>query len=271
MKYVNATSRHPLRGFVLAELIVVLAISSLVLFAMLAGLIAIVRGLQPQQIAISGETLPIAPTFGSFPSAVRLHQTFTDRVATARAIYVFGGRHLSIPADAPAAQQQPLKAQKLPIISDFSPGLPLDAKTFRDLYATALGEPESSASRDDFSVAIVGSTGNSLGLTCWVQVRRTDVSVSDGSESVPYTVRDVRLWDQDGSMQRYAYAEKASQTTAIFIGAVHTWLRYKLNSAAEEGPACTVFPDPWVYAGARGRTDDLPPFSRFSYFLAVSP
>ena len=267
----HRTLRHSQSGFVLAEVIIVLAISSVVLFALLAALIGVIRALQPQQVVIAGERLPIAPTFGSFPSAVRLHQTFTDRVATARATYIFGGRHLSIPADSPAAQQRPLKAQKLPVITDFSAGLPLDAKSFADLYASALGEPETGGSPDDFSVAVIGSTGAALAVTCWVQVRRTDVSISDGSESVPYIVRDVQLWDQDGTTQRYAYAEHPAQSATIFTGAVHTWLRYKTNSHAEEGPACAIFPDPWIYGGSRGRADDIPPFSRFSYFLAVSP
>ncbi len=268
---VNLNFLHLRRGFMLAEVIIVLAISSIVLFAALGALIALVRGLQPPRVTLHGETLPIAPTFGSFPSAVRLHQTLTDRVATARAIYVFGGRHLSIPADDPAAQMPPLKAQALPSIADFSPGLPLDAKRFYDLYAAALGDAENKRSPEDFSVVVIGPNAGSLAITCCVQVRRTDISISDGAASTPFVVREVRLADIDGTSQRYVYAERSAQSRHVFIGAVHTWLRYKLNAVGEEGPTCVAFPDPWVYGGARGRTDDIPPFSRFSYFLAVSP
>ena len=90
-------------GFVLTEVIVVLIISLVVVVALLAGLIALIRGLQPQNVRLGGESLPVAPTFGAFPSAVRLHHTLTDHVSAARAVYVFGGRHTSIPANATVA------------------------------------------------------------------------------------------------------------------------------------------------------------------------
>jgi hypothetical protein len=259
------------RGFVLAEIIIVLAISSIVVLALLAGLIALIRGLQPQNVTLRGETLPIAPTFGAFPSAVRLHQAFADRMSTARAIYVFGGQHISIPSNAPAAAMRPLQAQSLPTISDFSPGLPMEAKSFYDSYGAALGDQEASSSSQDFSVAIVGPSGNALALTCLVQVRRTDLTVSDGSTATPFIVREVKLWDIETGAYRYVFAERPAQVAQLFVGAVHTWMRYRTNASGEEGPACVVFPDPWIYAGSRGRSDDVPPFSRFSYFLAVSP
>lgn len=260
-------------GFLLAEVLLVLVVSAIVIATLLAGLVALVRGMQPQNVMLAGESLPISPTFGAFPSAVRLHQTFSDAVCAARAVYVFGGRHLSIPADAPPVAVQPLKAQTLPVIADFTPGLPMDAKSFYDRYAVALGAQETTAGADDFSVVVIGSVNNALGVSCFVQVRRTDLSVSDGNSTTPYTMREVKLWDAaTGETQGYAFAERPAQTAKIFIGAVHTWMRYQLTAGQnEEGPACVVFPDPWVYGGSRGQADDIPPFSRFSYFLAISP
>lgn len=258
------------RGFVLAEVILVLVISAIVTTALLAGLIALVRGLQPQSVKVQGENLPIAPTFGSFPSAVRLHQALTDRAAVARAVYVFGGRHLSIPTDAPPAQLRPLVAQALPALTDFSAGLPLDAKAFYDLYRTALGEQQTQSATDDYSVVVVGPSSTGLAVTCFVQVHRSDVAITDGVDVTPFTVREVKLWDVDDGILRYVFAERPTQAR-VFVGAIHTWMRYRLNAVAEEGPACVVFPDPWVYAGARGQPDDIPAFSRFSYFFAVSP
>ena len=255
----------------LAEVLVVLVLSAIVVGTLLAALIALVRGLQPPRVALLGEALPIAPSFGAFPSAVRLHQTLTDRVAAARAVYVLGGRHVSIPADSAPAQVRPLQAQALPAIPDFGPGLPLDAATFYDRYAAALGAQEPAGSADDFTIVVIGPHGATLAVTCLVQVRRTDTAVADGSERTDFIVREVRLWDVDDGTLRYAFAEKSLQANGLFVGAVHTWLRYQANAAREEGPACVVFPDPWVYGGGRGRADDLPPFSRFSYFFAVSP
>lgn len=263
--------RNARRGFVLAEVIVVLVISALVVVALLAGLVALVRGLQPQSVKLAGEELPLAPTFGSFPSAVRLHQSLTSRVATARAVYVFGGTHLSIPANSAQAQMRPLKLQGLPAIADFTAGLPMDAKTFYDLYASALGDEETAATAEDFSVAVIGTNNGALAITCFAQVRRHDLSVSDGTAATPFMAREVMLWDIDDGPLRYVYAERPAQSSHVFIGAVHTWMRYRLNAVGEEGPACVVFPDPWVYGGARGQLDDIPAFSRFSYFFAVSP
>lgn len=247
--------------------------SAIVIATLLAGLVALVRGMQPQTVMLAGESLPIAPTFGAFPAAVRLHQTFADAVSSARAVYVFGGRHLSIPADAPPVTLRPLKAQALPVIADFSAGLPMDAKSFYDAYAAALGEQDTTAAVDDFSVVVIGTVHDVPGVSCFVQVRRTDESVSDGTATTPYTIREVKLWDATtGQMLRYAFAERPQQAAKIFVGVVHTWMRYQLNAAEnEEGPACVVFPDPWVYGGSRGHPDDIPAFSRFSYFLAVSP
>lgn len=259
------------RGFVLAEVVVVLVISAVVLVALLAGLVALVRGLQPQQVKIQGEVLPIAPTFGSFPAAVGLHQTFAARIATARAIYVFGGRHLSIPSDSPPALLRPLKADKLPAIADFSAGLPLDAKSFHEQYSSQLGDDDPSCGPDDFSIIVIGSLETAPPVTCLAQVRRTDVSVTDGSGTNPFVIREVELWDVDRGYQRYAYVERPALSSAVFVGAIHTWMRYRLDAAAEEGPACVVFPDPWIFAGARERPNDVPPYSRFSYLLAISP
>jgi hypothetical protein len=260
-------------GFVLIEVVIVLIVSSLVVVALLGGLVAIVRGLQPQNVAIRGEILPVAPTFGAFPSAIRLHETFSKHAASARAMYVLGGKHLSIPAGASATQQGPLRAQALPRLTDFSAGLPMDAKSFYDAYANTLGDAEPTWSPDDFSVVIVEPANGALAVTCLVQVRRTDATVSDGTSATQFTTREVKLWELgNDETQRYAFVERPGQTSHVFVGAVHTWMRYGVASAQqEEGPSCVVFPDPWVYAGARGGADDLPAFSRFSYFLPVSP
>lgn len=252
-------------------MIIVLAISSVVVVALLAGLIALVRGLQPPRVTLRGETLPVAPTFGAFPSAVRLHQAFADRLSAARAVYVFGGHHVSIPANSPATAMRPLHTQSLPTIASFAAGLPMDAMSFYQAYANQLGEQELGGSPEDFTVAIVGPNADGLALTSWVQVRRTDLTLSDGSVTTPYVVREVNLWDIDNGAFRYAFADRPAQASSVFIGAVHTWMRYHANGTGEEGPACTVFPDPWIYGGSRGRSDDVPPFSRFTYFLAVSP
>lgn len=261
------------RGFVLAEVILVLILSSAVVLTLLAGLVALVRGSQPPSLVVAGETLPVAPGFGAFPSAVRLHQVFADRLSSARAAYVFGGTHLSIPAAAAVRSLKPLKAQALPLIPDFASGLPMNANAFYDAYAAALGEQELTGSVEDFTIALVGPVNGLLAVSCLVQVRRRDVLMADGPVSVAYTVREVKLWDAaDPIVQRYCFAERPEASAGIFIGAVHTWMRFGSNLPGnEEGPTCIVFPDPWIYGGSRGRLDDIPPFSRFSYFVAVSP
>lgn len=251
----------------------VVALSSVMIGLVLAALVAILRGLQPASVGVAGETLPVAPTFGSFPSAVRLHQVLADHIGAARAIYVFGGRHVSVPPAAQVAQVRPLRASALPTIDDLSQGLPMDAKSFLEAYAAALGEPEVASGPDDFTVLVIGGTGSDgIGVTCLVQVRSTDVSVADSGAGSNFTVREVRLWDATATLPlRYAFAEPKERARHIFVGAVHTWLRYRVNPAvAEEGPVCAVFPDPWLHAGSTVGGSDSVPFSRFSYLLPVS-
>lgn len=258
-------------GFALVETLLVLVVSSVVLTTLMAGLLALIRALQPQSVTIGSEVLPMAPTFGAFPSAVRLQQTLADRVSSARAIYVFGGRHLSIPADSTPARMRPLKLAALPVIADLSAGLPTDAEGFYERYAGALGEEELNPAEGDFSVAVIGPAAGGLAVTCFVQVRRRDIPASDGMSATPLVVRETRLWDLEAGAQRYAFVERAPLASGVFVGAVHTWYRYAPDGIRDEGPACVAFPDPWLYAGVRGRPDDLPPFSRFTYLLPVSP
>lgn len=265
---IRAQSAH---GFLLGEVVLVLVVSSLVIATLLSGLVALMRGMQPRSVVVAGECLPIAPTFGTFPSAVRLHQTLTDRVTAARAVYVFGGRHLSIPDESVDAHLRPLRRQTLPVLSLSAGGLATDAATFFQSHAAVLGEQDAEASPDDYSLLVVGPAAGGLAATCFVQVRRKEVTTDDGGGPSRYVVREVKLWDVDSGAQRYVFAEPAAVSARLFVGAVHTWLRYQTNGPKEEGPACVVFPDPWLYSGATGRSDDIPPFSRFSYLLAVSP
>jgi prepilin-type N-terminal cleavage/methylation domain-containing protein len=267
----NQQRRSAGAGFTLLEVMISVTLLSVLLSGVLFGVIALIKALVPPRVQLNGEVLAVAPSYAPFPLAVRLHQTLTDRVGQARAVYVLGGRHLSLPATAPAASLRPLAVAALPSITDFTPGLPLDAKSFYDLYATQLGPVDGAASADDFTVIVVGPDNGALALTCMVQVKKTDVTLSDGTDSTQFVVRQVRLSELGQPEQSYAFAERPSQTAGIFVGAMHTWLRYQQNRAAEEGPTCVVFPDPWVYGGARGLADDIPPFSRFAYFFAVSP
>ena len=263
--------RRASRGFTLLEMLVVLLGIGLVAGLVITGLVAVVRGLVPPQIVLKGETLSVAPAFAPFSPAVDLHQALADRIGGARAVFVLGGRHLSLTADARVAQQMPLATTTLPTITDFTLGLPLDAKSFYDLYAAQLGPVNPGAHAEDFSVVVVGPHNGVLAVTCLVQVTRMAQTLTDGYETENYVVREVTLLDVGGSTARYAFAERPERITGLFVGAVHSWYRYsEANGQYEEGPASAVFPDPWLYAGARGNADDLPPFSRFIYFIPIS-
>ncbi len=258
-------------GFTLFEMLVVLLGIGLVVGLVMTGLVAVVRGLVPPQIVLNGETLSVAPAYAPFSPAVDLHQTLADRIGSARAVYVLGGRHLSLAVDARAAQQMPLAATTLPTITDFTSGLPLDAKSFYEQYAAQLGPMNPGAHAEDFSVVVVGPHNGALAVTCFVQVVRTTQTLTDGYETDNYVVREVQLADVGGSTARYVFAERPERIKGLFVGAVHSWYRYSEAAGQyEEGPASLVFPDPWLYAGARGNADDVPPFSRFVYFIPVS-
>ena len=265
-----SATEHRVRGFLLTEVVLGLLVSGIVFSALAAGLVALMRSLQPARITINGEALPVAPAFGAFPAAVRVHQTLITQLVSARAVYVFGGRHLSIPTDAPPNRMKPLSLAGLPKIADLTSGLPLDAETFYERYAASLGELVATPTPDDFTVLVIGDDGARLAPTCVVQVRRTDAAVTDGGSMTKYVVRNVVLWYRGGT-ERYVFAERPLQSAGVFIGAVHTWMRFGLDPAElEEGPACVVFPDPWLFAGSRIMGGDEPPFSRFVYLLPVS-
>lgn len=256
-------------GFALGELIIVLMLGGIVTGGLLTGLIALINGLHPRSMVVAGEKIPVAPTFGAFPAAVRLHEAFTRELTNARAVYVFGGSHPSLPAGEAVADVGPLTAQALPVVTDFSAGLPLAAARFYERFGAALGGLVTGSPRETFSVLVVGERAGSLAITCLVQVGRSDLP-RDGAGG-PYVLRDVRLWTTEG-MQRYAFAERVGGGSP-FVGAVHTWLRHDPGAGTlEEGPACLVFPDPWLYGAATGAAgiESTPPFSRFSYFVPVS-
>lgn len=256
-------------AFALGELIVVLMLAGIVTAALLAGLIALVNGLHPRALVVSGQPVPLAPTFAAFPAAVRLHEALTREFMQARAVYVFGGIHPSLPGTERAATVGPLAAQTLPSISDFSAGLPLATVEFYDRFSGELGSLATAPARDAYSVLVVGERAGTLAVTCLVQVARVDLPADEAGG--PYVLRDVKLWTS-GETQGYVFAERAAGGGA-FVGAVHTWLRHdSATGIFEEGPACVVFPDPWLYAAASGTSplDAAPPFSRFSYFVPVS-
>ena len=259
------------KGFTLAEMLLVLMGVGLATGLLVSGFVSLARGLVPSQVMLNGEIVSVAPSFAPFSPAVELHRLFADHLGSARAVYVLGGRHLALPSDALAARQKPLSANALPVITDFASGLPLDAYRFYEIYANQLGTVNALAHDEDFSVVIVGPHNGALAVTCFVQVVRAFQSLSDGQETEDFVVREVRLWSIDNETARYVFAERPERITGIFVGAAHSWFRYnEADGQYEEGPTSVVFPDPWLYAGSRGNSDDVPAFSRFAYFIPIS-
>jgi len=263
---------RPTAGFTLAEIAITLCLFGLVVGSVLMAWVVLLRAMTPAQIRLGGVDLPIAPSFAPVPSAVGLHANMARRVGEARAVYVFGGRHLSLPTDALAAQIKPLAFAALPEIQTFAV-LPKDSRSFYNAYTAQLGGQDISAGAEDFSVVVIGPHESRLAVTCAIQVRREQRSVSDGVLMRNYVVSKVSLWDITEGAKSYSFADYAERVQGIFFGAVHTWYRYSEADAGtyEEGPTSVVFPDPWLYAGARGRADDIAAFSRFTYQLSVSP
>ena len=260
----HSARRHiTCRGFSLAEFCVVLLLLGLC-GAVLLGVMAGVRRLiHAPVLLIEGRQWAVAPSFAAMPSALSFHAIFSERLAEARAVYVFGG-------DAVAGSKievcPPLGLMGRPEFDGFPQGLPLDGASFAHAYVDRLGPVDQEAGRADFSVLCVGLREERLVVTCFVQVRSRPTS----SEFGPMVCRDVRLWDHREGVNGYAFAERGTMTSLPFVGAVHS-LYTAPGAQDEEAPVTIVFPDPWLYLGARGDSGEAAPASRFMYLAGVSP
>lgn len=232
-----------------------------------------VKGLLPERsVTVAGDTLRVAPSEAAFTEAIQLHSVLLERLNEAKAVYVFGGEHEGIPSSSSVASQLPLSASALPSLTNFTSGLPQDAHGFYQAYSGALGPVESSSTPSDFSVLLVGKRAGNLALISLVQVRSTEVAVSDGDRSESFVRRAVTLYDFGGTTWSYSYLERPSIASSITVGARHFWYRYFEGRVAEEGPTSVVFPDPWIFGGSRASASYEPPaFSQFTYLVEVSP
>ena len=256
---------------VLGELLIVLVATGVVAGLSLATWLVFVRSAVPARITVGGRSVPVAPTYAVFPSAVRLHAVFQHHLAASRCVYVFGGDHLGLESEAPVRLGRPLAADHLPGVT-LSAGLPEDSGSFYAAYADQLGPEKASAAPGEFTVLVFGPRSGMLAPLCLVQVEQVEASVKDGYGGFArYTLHTVRLWDADGTAECYAFAEPAARRSA-FVGAMHTWYRYSpAGGASEEGPAVALFPDPWLWAGSRAEPGETGAFSRFGYLLCLNP
>ncbi len=242
------------------------------LMMMGAALVNAAKRLWPDQsVKVEGDILPVAPSAACYADAVRFHGALLEKIEGARAIYVFGGSHVGLPASASCIGGAPLAIAALPELSELSV-LPLDAESFYQMYSSALGPRAATFDPGDFTVVIIGRVGDRLGVTGIAQVRRTSAVVSDGTEAMTYSRRQATFW-QTGETLTYAFLEKDHGADTESVGARHFWQRYAEGKVAEEGPVLTIFPDPWVLAGAHlnPRGDAMHAFSQFLYVLTVSP
>lgn len=260
------------RAFTIPEVIVGVALLAVFLLMCVGILRAAKRLLPASAIELSGEVVPMAPSPAAFADAVKLHGAFLERLSSARAVYVFGGTHEGLPAGASRLRGAPLSSAALPIISDFSRGLPQDAYAFYQSYSEQLGPPAAGSRPGDFTVLLVGPSEGKLAITTLVQVRERNVTLEDQETPAAWVRRDTVLYDLYGDSWTCAFVEKAEVATADAIGARHFWYRYDEGRVAEEGPVVAVFPDPWLFAGSRPTArEQTPPFSRFTYVLSVNP
>lgn len=263
---------HNCAGFTLPEVIIGVALLSVFMF-MCIGLVRAAKRLLPGvALSVEGEVLPIAPSPSAFASAVKLHGALIERLTEARAVYVFGGSHEGLPSTASRQAGAPLETSSLPTIAAFSAGLPLDAYAFQQAYASQLGPFVKTGAAADFSVVLIGPWNNQLAITALIQVRERPIAGEESSSPQSWMRRETVMYDISGDTWTCAFLEKTATMLSASVGARHFWYRYEEGLVAEEGPVMAVFPDPWLYGGTRGvANDEPPPFSRFTYFLSVSP
>lgn len=266
---IDHPSRTRARGFTIPELIVGIVLVSFFALVSIRTVIAAQQLLPGKTVFVSGVVLPIAPSLPAFADAVRVHAVFTQRIQTARAIYVFGGSHQGIPATASRCSVAPLSIHTLPSIDTFSAGLPMDAFAFLEAYSSQLGSAELARDPADFTVLIIGSINGEVKVTSLVQVRTSNVSLRDGASAGDYVRRSVDLYDISGESLNYSFLEKAALAEEEAVGAHHFWYRYSEGRVAEEGPTVVTFPDPWCWSQGTAKSA-MPALSRFVYCVSVS-
>lgn len=279
--YQTALARWPhhvpsltgLQGYTVAEIIVVVGLLGLIALLAIGTIIAAKQLTPGRALQVGAETLALAPSPSAFADAVRLQSVFSDRISGATAIYVFGGSHQGLPAGASRLGDAPLSRRSLPEIAGFPKGLPLDAHDFYTVYEAKLGIKEDVSGPADFTVLTVGPVDGQLAVTSMLQVRGANIPVLDGGSERIYARREAELYDISGEKLAYAFLENGELANLDAVGARHFWLRYSEGRVAEEAPALVVLPDPSLYAGEPAAVKSAPTsaFSRFTYFLAVSP
>jgi hypothetical protein len=272
MKARSHVSKRGQEGFTLAELMLAVLLSGLLGAVLLAALLTYQRVLLPGSVLLDGRVMAVAPSFAPFPAAVNLHRVLTARLSTAVAVYVFGGRHQGLPEGLSTSDGGPLVLEGLPSVPAFTPGLPMDSGSFYEVYAAQLGARRAAAGAQDFSVVVVGRLGEELAVVGFLQSESRDVEEVPGERGALRRHR-VRMWDAEEGALAYEFAEPlAGGGLGQYSGAVHTWYRHDAAGGVfEEGPACVVFADPWLWAGSRGDAGEAPAFSRFSNLMAVNP
>lgn len=252
-------------GFSLAELLLVCLLGGLVGGLVLGLLLVVQRGLLPQRLSHNGESLAQAPCFEPLPAALALHAEFRTQLSRGTAAYVFGGAVGGATEDWKGGRV--LAATGLPELVNLERGLPADSGSFAEIYGQELGAFESGQGAEDFSVVVLGRGRGAPRAHCLVQCRSKRFEREHGEV---WTRREVRLWAEGGLELTYVFAEPVA--AGLFCGALHSWYTPQtLGARGEEGPATLVFPDPWVFSGARSETGGDPAGSRFTYFLPLHP
>lgn len=254
------------QGFTLPELIVAVLILSGFLLVSVSAVTAGKRLLPGREVQIRNERLPLAPSPAAFADAVALNAELMAHIARSRAVYVFGGAHVGLPVGASRVNQGPLSVAALPSLEiRTDETLPLDAQQFYTAHRSSLGHTETNPEAGDFSVLVLGPEERRLVVTALLQVRQS-VILPDGAAD-RLTRCEATLYTRQHTY-RYAFAEHADTRSVSRVGARHHWFRYEEGRVAEEGPALVIVPDPFLNAGS---DETIPPFSRFVYFLPLSP
>lgn len=254
------------RGYSLPEVLVSCLLGGLLLWLVLALLLAVQRAVVPRRVAdAAGSVLAVAPCFEQAPAAMMLHGALRESLARCSAVYTFGGD--SGGAAIGWAGATPLAMAGLPDLGALEAGLATDGGSFLAANGGAWGRREEGAGGEDFTLLLIGRRrGGGHGAICLVQVRSVLLGDLRGGD---LRRREVRLWAEEGREFSYAFAERAGAGGSV--GVVHSWYRRSPDGlSGEEGPAIVVFPDPWVFGGTRAGGGE-PKGSRFSYLIPVFP
>ena len=274
-------------GMSLVELVCTLVLSGIMILGTVEFFSAVSSQVNHPVISFKGPTDAVANNYTLAPvlsdvndgvaktdvlDAMLLHMVFSQQIAAADFVAVFGGANID--AGAPAPNQALAMTFANLSLPSLAAKRPRDLLTTQQIAATATeftGQYDAASGPYDFTVLTIQGINQ---ITTIAQVRRYTTNWNGKAVALYATTMRARALPA-GAWTTYAYyfwMPVAEDLWAVPVGAVHYWYRVDTSWWFRNEPtgSALVFPDPFVLA-VTSSDSAVKPMSRFSYFVTSSP